>query len=208
MNKIRKEYAFPSLEQIKSAFREYIKQTVVVDAVVISGNGEPTLHSDFDEAMKLIVDLRDQHLPGKKIIVLTNGAHLDSKRIITGLNLIDERVIKLDAGSDLLIKKINSPLIRMNMGKFLSQLRKLKDCTTQSLFIQGVADNTTNDSIEDWIEVLGMIKPKSVQICTLTRPAPNSELKAVDEDTLYSIAFKLKKRTGLEAEVFAAQRSR
>lgn len=207
MNKIRKDYEFPSLERLRQAFREYIQQPVPVDAVVVSGNGEPTLYTDFEEAIKTLVELRDEHLPGKKIIVLSNGAHLDSKKVVAGMNLVDERVIKLDAGNDLLMQKVNDPLIRINMAKFLSSLRKLKDVTVQSLFFSGEFDNTTSDVIEEWIEVMGMIKPKAVQLCTLSRPSQvNTRLLPVDEDSLYSIAFKLKKRTSLEAQVFTGQR--
>jgi wyosine [tRNA(Phe)-imidazoG37] synthetase (radical SAM superfamily) len=207
MNRIRKDYEFPSLEKLRLAFREYIKQTVPVDAVVVSGNGEPTLHSEFEEAMKALVELRNEHLPGKKIIVLSNGAHLDSRKVVTGMNLADERVIKLDAGNDQILQKVNDPLIRINMAKFLASLRKLRDVTVQSLFFSGEIDNTSSDAVDEWIEVMGMIKPKVVQLCTLTRPSGvNQQIQAVDEDTLYSIAFKLKKRTALEAEVFTSQR--
>lgn len=203
MNKIRKDHQFPSLDQLQSAFKDYIKSSVTVEAIVVSGHGEPTLYPDFDDAMKMLSKLRDEHLPGKKIIVLSNGAHLDNKKVIHGLNLADERVIKVDAGSDTLMQKINDPLIRLSMSKFLAGFPKLKDCCVQSLFFTGELDNTGADAIDEWIEVLGMIKPKAIQLCTLTRPSkvrPN--LKPVDEDTLYSIAFKLKKRTTLEAEVF------
>lgn len=207
MNRIRKDYEFPSLEKLRLAFREYIKQTVPVDAIVVSGNGEPTLHSDFEEAMKALVELRNEHLPGKKVIVLSNGAHLDSRKVVTGMNLADERVIKLDAGNDQILQKVNDPLIRINMAKFLTSLRKLRDVTAQSLFFSGEVDNTSSDAVDEWIEVMGMIKPKAVQLCTLTRPSGvNQQIQAVDEDTLYSIAFKLKKRTALEAEVFTSQR--
>ncbi len=204
MNKVRKDYVFPSLDDIREAFRQYIKKSVPVDAVVVSGNGEPTLYPEFDEAMRLIQHLRGEHLPGKKIVVLTNGAHLDSKKTVAGLNLADERVIKVDAGNDSLLQKVNDPLIRINMAKFLNGVHKLKDCTVQSLFFTGDIDNTVNEAIEEWIEVIGMIKPKTIQLCTLTRMSKtHPSLKAVDEDTLYSIAFKLKKRTNLEANVFA-----
>lgn len=208
MNKIRKDYEFPSLEQISAAFKEYIKQSVTSDAIVVSGNGEPTLHGEFEEAMKLIGDLRNEHLPGVPVVVLTNGAHLDSKKVVAGLNLADERVVKIDAGNDTLMQKINDPLIRINMAKFLSGFRKLKDCTVQALFCQGDVDNTTAEVVDDWIEVLGMIKPKAVQICTLTRPSLTMPgLKPADEDALYGIAFKLKKRTTLEANVFSIQKT-
>lgn len=204
MNKVRKDYAFPTLDDIREAFRAYIRKSVPVDAVVVSGNGEPTLYPDFDEAMRMILHLRDEHLPGKKVVVLTNGAHLDSKKTVAGLNLADERVIKVDAGNDAVLQKVNDPLIRINMAKFLNGVHKLKDCTVQSLFFTGDIDNTLNEAVEEWIEVIGMIKPQTIQLCTLTRPSKTwPTLKAVDEDTLYSIAFKLKKRTNLEASVFA-----
>lgn len=206
MNRIRKDYEFPKLDDIRHAFKEYIMRSVETKAVVVSGNGEPTLYPDFDEAMKLVCELRDAHLPGTKIVVLSNGAHLDNKKVVGGLNLADERVIKIDAGNDALMQKVNDPLIRINMAKFLTGIRKLKDNTIQSLFFNGEIDNTGTEAIEDWIEVIGMIKPKAIQICTL-RPGQDARYKSVDEDTLYSIAFKLKKRTGLEADVFSLQKT-
>lgn len=206
MNKVRKDYEFPSLEKIRHEFKEYIVKSVQTNAVVISGNGEPTLYPDFDDAMKMIVELRDAHLPGTKIVVLSNGAHLDSKKVVAGMNLADERVIKIDAGNDTLMLKVNDPLIRINMAKFLGGVRKLKDCVVQSLFFTGEVDNSQPEMLDEWIEVLGMIKPLGIQICTL-RPSTNPRLRALDEDALYSIAFKLKKRTGLEANVFCVQKS-
>jgi hypothetical protein len=97
--------------------------------------------------------------------------------------------------------------VRITLAKFLTGLRKLNDCVVQSLFVDGDISNSSADVLEDWIEVLGMVKPKRVQLCTLTRPAPTPGLRAVDEDALYGIAFKLKKRTGLESQVFPAQKA-
>ena len=207
MNKVRKEYVFPTLEEIRSAFKAYIAKSVPMEAIVVAGNGEPTLYPDFAEAMTMLLELRQEHLPKAKIIVLSNGAHLDSKKVVSGLNSIDERVIKVDAGNDALLAKINNPLIRMNIAKFLAGLTKLSAITVQSTFFTGEVDNSTPEMIEEWIEVIGMIKPKSVQICTIHRPTPlMPSLRPLDEDALYSIAFKLKKRTTLEAAVFIAEK--
>lgn len=204
MNKVRKDLDFPSLPALQAAFKEYIKQNVPTEAIVVSGNGEPTLYPDFEEAMKTIVELRNEHLPDRKIVVLTNGAHLDNKKVLAGLNLADERVIKIDAGNDQFLQKVNDPLIRINIAKFLNGVQRLKSCTVQSMFFTGSLDNTVNEHLEEWIEIMGMIKPSKIQLCTLARPAPNMPgLKPLDEDALYSIAFRLKKRTNLEATVFA-----
>lgn len=203
MNTIRKDYVFPTFEDIRAAFKTYIAKSVQVDAIVVSGNGEPTLYPDFEEAMKVVTQLRDDHLPGKKIVVLTNGAHLDVKKVAAGLNLADERVIKVDAGDDALLQKVNDPLIRLNMAKFLNGIGKVKDLTVQSLFFDGENGNSAAAAVDDWIEVIGMIKPQKIQLTTLSRPSlTHPGLKALDEDALYAIAFKLKKRTTLEASVF------
>jgi len=206
MNKIRKDYEFPQLEQIKTSFREYVKKTVPTDHIVISGNGEPTLFPQFDEAVKLVLDLRNEHMPGTKVICLSNGAHLDSKKVVAGMNLLDERVIKVDAGNDGLMQKVNDPLVRINMAKFLSGVRKLSDCTVQALFVEGDVNNCSAEILDDWMEVVGMIKPKNIQLCTLTRAGFSPGVRAVEDDVLYGIAFKLKKRTGLESQVFVAQK--
>ncbi|MGE4133708.1 MAG: radical SAM protein [Bdellovibrionales bacterium] len=204
MNRVRKDYGFPALDDIRIAFREFIRLPHPIDAVVVSGNGEPSLYPNFDEAIRMLTELRDEHLPGKKVIVLSNGAHLDNKRVVTGFNLADECVIKVDAGNDSVMQKVNDPLIRINMAKFLGHVHRLNSCTVQSMFFQGEIDNTTPEHVEDWIEVIGMIKPAKIQLMTLTRPTPNRPgLKPVVEDDLYSIAFKLKKRTNLEATVFS-----
>jgi wyosine [tRNA(Phe)-imidazoG37] synthetase (radical SAM superfamily) len=202
MNKIRKDYEFPTLDQIRMAFREYIKKSVPCDAIVISGNGEPTLYPQFEEAAQLIMELRQEHMPGRKVVCLSNGAHLDNKKVIAGMNLLDERVIKVDAGGDALMQKINDPLVRINMAKFLSGVRKLNDCVVQALFVDGDVNNCSPEHLEEWIEVIGMIKPKNIQLCTLTRAGFLPGVRAVEDDVLYGIAFKLKKRTGLESQVF------
>jgi wyosine [tRNA(Phe)-imidazoG37] synthetase (radical SAM superfamily) len=207
MNKMRKDHEFPTLAQITTAFRKYIQKSVRSDVVVISGNGEPTLHPQFDEVAQLLVELRDAHIPGTKIVILSNGANLETKRVISGMNLLDERVIKIDAGNDHIMQMVNAPLVRMNMEKFLVGIRKLKNCVGQSLFVDGPHKNYLPEMIDDWTEVLGMIKPESVQICTVTRPSFNPEVRAVDDDTLYGISYKLKKRTGLEGHVFVNKKT-
>ena len=208
MNTVRKGYVFPTAEDLRAAFRDYIVKSVRTDAILVSGNGDPTLHGEFDLMMQVLKGLRDEHLPGVRLVVLTNGAHLDQKRVVNGLNLADERVIKVDAGNDVMLQKVNQPLVRMNLSKFISNFRKLSPYVVQALFVRGEVDNTGADAIDDWIEILGMLKPSAVQLCTLDRPAPlYPGLTAADEDTLYGIAFKLKKRTGLEAKVFGVQKA-
>lgn len=203
LNRARKEYIYPSLDDLRLAFRDYIQKSVPIDSIVVSGNGEPTLYPDFETAMQTVVELREGHLPGRRIVVLTNGAHLENKKIVSGLCLADDPVVKVDAGNEKILQSLNQPLVRTNLEKLLSYLNRLDKYSTQSLFVKGEVDNSTAEHVDEWIEVMGILRPKSVQLCTLTRPSKVSQgLQALNEDELYSIAFKLKKRTGLEAQVF------
>jgi hypothetical protein len=52
------------------------------------------------------------------------------------------------------------------------------------------------------MEIVGIIQPKLVQICTINRAPADPSVKPVDEDTLYTIASKLKRRTQIESAVF------
>lgn len=205
MNKIRKELVFPARAEIVEAVRQELRKTSEeLNAITFSGNGEPTLHPEFEELVAEITVARNELAPKAKLIALSNGAHLDSKKVIAGMNQLDLRVMKLDAGNDKIMKTLNASLVRRNLSQLLTGFKKLNNCIIQSMFIKGPVDNTSNADIDEWVELIGMIQPAGVQLLTVTRPPADSAVSAVEEDLLYSIAFKLKKRTQLEAQIFGS----
>jgi wyosine [tRNA(Phe)-imidazoG37] synthetase (radical SAM superfamily) len=204
MNQIKKDVAFPSVEEIDSLLRTQLRLgTEHLKSLTLSGNGEPTLYPQFLELTEALVKARGELAPHLPLRVLTNAAHIDSRRMVQALDMYDERVVKVDAGSDALFKKINNPLSRASLTKVINGARKLKNCSVQSLFVQGRVDNTSAEVLEEWIEVVGIIQPKEVQLYTLRDHRPSNGLLPASEDTLYTIASKLKRRTQLEAKVFA-----
>jgi wyosine [tRNA(Phe)-imidazoG37] synthetase (radical SAM superfamily) len=203
MNKIRKEAVFPNRDLIGQAVREELRrQSQPLAAITFSGNGEPTLHPEFEEIVDDIKTARNELAPQAKLVILSNGAHLDSKKVVAGMNALDVRVVKLDAGNDKMVKTLNAPLVRRNLSQILSGYKKLNNCIIQSLFVKGSIDNTGPSDIDEWVELIGMIKPLSVQLMTITRPPMDKMILPVEEDVLYSIAFRLKKRTQLEGQIF------
>ena len=204
MNQIKKDIQFLSPEEIETKVREGLRDQVDsgVESIVVAGNGEPTLYPQFFEAMELLTTARDELMPDIPIVVMTNGAHLDARKTIMGLEMANEVMIKVDAGNEDVFKSVNSPLVRSNITKIIAGTRKLKRFSAQAFFVQGSIDNTTNVAVEEWMEVIGMTAPQKVYIYGLKRIPPISGLKAADEDTLYTIASKLKRRTSIEALVF------
>jgi wyosine [tRNA(Phe)-imidazoG37] synthetase (radical SAM superfamily) len=207
MSHIKKGATYPTLDQIESSLRQRIvsltKEKKLINHITISGNGEPTLHPDFLEAVVLIKKIRDELSPDSHIAVLSNGANLDDSRIVKALGLLDERIIKMDAGNDEMLKKIGSPLVRVTVAKLIQGIKKLKDVKIQSMFLQGAIDNTIPSEVEDWIEVIGIIKPQVVQLYSLDRVPATVGLKQVPTQRLKEISQSLLKRTGVKGVVFS-----
>jgi wyosine [tRNA(Phe)-imidazoG37] synthetase (radical SAM superfamily) len=206
LNRLKTSGNFASLEDLSSALHRDFSRihagTQAIKAITISGNGEPTLYPFLPEAIELILKARVEFFPTVPVHILTNGVHLDSRKTIEALNRLDGRMVKVDAGSDAVLKTINAPLVRPSVSKLISGIHQLKDVIAQSFFVQGAVDNTTPADIEDWIEVIGLIRPKAVHIHGMSHVPSIHELKRVDEDTLYMIASKLERRTQIHALVF------
>lgn len=205
LNRLKSDDILPTVEQIETEIQKSLlkihSEGPGFEAFCVSGNGEPTIHPDFPELAKLIMNARDQWFPDKPVILMSNGASLDNRKIAAAANLFTERVIKIDCGNEKLFKQVNAPLSRANLARVLAGIRNLKDVIVQSLFFAGQFTNTNPSDIDDWIEVIGIIKPKAVHIHGLSRTPANRDIHACDEDTLYAIASKLERRTQIKANV-------
>lgn len=206
MNEIKKSGTLPDKDllvaQIRSAVAALAAKAEALDYISIVGNGEPTLHPDFDELALSIKQIRDEFYPQVKTAIFTNGANLGQRKVLSGLQHIDAKLVKLDAGNTTAMKRINRPLVKESAEAIINSARKLKGVIIQSFFVQGAIDNTKNEDIEEWIEAVGMIRPDLVQIHSLDRIPAIGGLIKPEEDTLYTIAAKLEKRTRLSWKVY------
>ncbi|MBX7232704.1 MAG: radical SAM protein [Bdellovibrionales bacterium] len=206
MKQLKQMEFFPTVSEVEQSLRkrmmECLNHQMAVDVITISGNGEPTLHPLFLDCVKTILEVRNQLMPDKKVVILSNGVHLNHREIYQAMNLLDERMIKVDAGNEKVLKAVNQPLVRANLTKLTAGCRKLKDVIIQSLFVHGAVDNTQLSDVEEWLEIIGIINPKEVHLVTLDRIPSQPYLKKVDEDTLYTISSRLKRKLQIQGTVF------
>ena len=206
MNQVEREIKFQNPEQINDLLRKKLlnldQSSTPIDSICMSGNGDPTLYPHFRELSEMIYNSRNELLRTPKLHLLTNGAHLDQKKIVSALKHYDFVHVKFDAGDDDVLKKINAPLVRTNINKILRYVRGINHLILQSMFVTGSVDNVSHHAIESWIEAVGIINPQIVHLYTLDRNPFDFGIKKVDEDTLDIIATKLKRKTQIESLVF------
>lgn len=197
------EDRFPSLAVLEAAFEEgfprLAREGKAPASITLSGNGEPTLHPRFEEAVDLLNRARDRFLPQARTGVLSNGERLAEASVRAALDRLDRRYMKLDAGD---AQVVDRPLTPFDPDAYLSRLALLRDVTVQAFFLQGAVDNTREEDLAPWLERLGRLKPVSVHLYSLDRVPPARGLLKVPERTLESIAARVRER-GLKAEVFA-----
>jgi wyosine [tRNA(Phe)-imidazoG37] synthetase (radical SAM superfamily) len=188
---------------LEARLRELKGQGVTVDSITFAGNGEPTLHPDFDGVVTEVLAVRDREASGVEVGILTNGALLhDHPRVVGGCNLLDERYVKLDGGTDAVFLEMNSPTFDINVWKIIQGAKRLRDCVVQAMFTRGRRDNTKEKDVADWVRAVGQINPKSVQIYTVSRTPADNRIAECPRARLEEIAALLKRETGIEGEVY------
>jgi wyosine [tRNA(Phe)-imidazoG37] synthetase (radical SAM superfamily) len=200
------KYEWPSAPDIGGALRATLEglksKEQKLDCITLAGNGEPTLHPEFLPVVRAILAVRDEVMPGVRCDILSNAAHLDRRQVVEGLNLLDERYMKLDAGSESQFLNMNSPVVEVGIWDIMKHLAQLKDFIIQAMFTHGRRDNTDEKSVVDWIQAVKRVKPKAVQIYSVDRFPADKKITRVERELLEEIGQALTAQTGIPSEVF------
>ena len=193
----------PSVEQVSDALENWFNLNPNgVNYLTFSGNGEPSLHPDFDKMVEIAREARDRYAPKAKVAILSNSTCLDDQRVMSGLNRIDVKIMKLDAGTEETFKKLNRPCDGVRFRDVTNNLTAIENIAIQSVFVQGRVDNTTEGEVEQWIGRLCSIKPKEVQIYSIDRPSADEGLALVGKHRLNQIAANAERRCGIPVKAF------
>lgn len=158
--------------------------------IVISGNGEPTLHPEFGRVVKALLSLRDEICPASKLICFTNGSRLDRKDAFDGLALLDECHLKLDSG----FERVDLPLEPDRFQAMLDIARRLPNLILQSCFFDGRLSNVGNHDVKKWLEAILSLNPKRLDIYTISRETAVAGLLPVSHALLFDYKRRLKSR--------------
>ena len=197
---------FPDIETVALALKTRMRnlRDIGIDLkyITFAGNGEPTMHPMFPELVDMVTKLRDEYYPEAWTTILSNSTLAYKPRVRDGLNKLDQRIMKLDAGSNELLRRINAPVGEFTIEKIIEGLLSLKNCTLQSLFIQGRTTNADDRSVAEWIENVKTVRPEFVQIYSIDRVPADRDLEIVGQERLKEIAKRLMEETGIKSGVY------
>ena len=201
----------PRRKEVQQALETKLQQLtskgVNPDVITFSGNGEPTMHPEFEGIIDDTLALRNQLCPKAKVAVLSNSTMLHNESVFQALLKVDDNLMKLDSVLDERIRQIDDPEIKNFTSKEL--IRQLKrfagKLVIQTIFLRGerngvIIDNTSEAEVSAWIEALKEINPRKVMIYTIDRETPIKSLQRLLPEELNTIAARVQ-AAGLDVSV-------
>ena len=179
---------------LKDKLEEMAKEGKIPDVITFAGNGEPTLHPDFEEIINDTIELRNDISPNSKISVLSNATMINRESVRNALNRVDNNILKLDSAFDETVRIIDKPNGEYSVAKTVELMKLFNgEMIIQTMFLRGVnesqtIDNTTKEEVDAWLKLVAEVAPKSVMIYTIDRDTPAQGLTKVSVEDLKKIA--------------------
>ena len=190
---------FNSREEVRThletALRQMAEAATPPDVITFAGNGEPTLHPEFEGVIDDTLALRDRYCPAAKVSVLSNATQIHREEVRRALLRVDNNILKLDSAFDATVRRIDNPQnptyavrdIVERMKFFAGQM------ILQTMFLRGECDgqridNTTEEEVAAWLRLVAEIRPQQVMVYSLDRDTPCPTLEKVSREELQQIA--------------------
>ncbi|RNC66543.1 radical SAM protein [Proteiniphilum sp. X52] len=207
----RTKTQLPDRENVWAALEDKLlslrQEGITPDVITFAGNGEPTMHPQFEGIIDDTIGLRDRYFPAAKISVLTNGMHLHKPEVFEALQKTENPIVKLDSAFDETVRLIDRPNAPgYSVAKQVARYHRFQgNFILQTMFVRGrfegqEVDNTTEKEISAWLELVRTLNPREVMIYTIDRETPAKELEKVPVDDLRKIAARVEE-LGIQTNV-------
>ena len=180
-----------------------------LDVITFSGNGEPTLHPDFEGVIDDTIALRNRYFPEVKISVLTNSTRLGSESVHRALSKVDNNILKLDSAIADTVQALDRQAPGYDLSAVIDRIASFgRQGIVQTMICRGEhdgkpLDNSTEAEIKALIEAYLRIMPGEIMLYTIDRPTPEVNLRRVTREELEAIAARITAATGIPVQVSA-----
>jgi len=204
----------PTRKEVREALERKLEalrqEGTVLDVITFSGNGEPTLHPDFEGIIQDTCELRDRFCPDAKVSVLSNSTQLHRPDVVRALKRADNRILKLDSAVDATMRLIDQPVNpELTVSRIMELLQQFDgQFTLQTCFLEGDVllpnpdrreqyilghvDNTTPAELEAWYRAVDELRPEMIMIYVIDRKTPVETLRKIAPEKMEAIAAPLR----------------
>ncbi len=168
------------------------------DVITFAGNGEPTLHPEFEAIIGDTLALRDALCPAARVSVLSNATQLHRDDVCRALRRVDNNILKLDSAFDATVRRMNRPQNpAYSVRATVEAMRRFEGrMILQTMFLRGTCDglpvdNTTEEEVAAWLRLVDEIRPRQVMVYSLDRDTPCPTLAKVPREELRAIAARV-----------------
>ena len=184
--------------QLAATLRRMVADGTPPDVITFAGNGEPTMHPEFEAVIGDTIALRDELCPSARVSVLSNATQLHRESVRRALRSVDNNILKLDSAFDATARLINNPQSPVySVRRVVDQMKGFDGhLTVQTMFLRGECngqrvDNTTEEEVAAWLRLVGEIRPRQVMVYSLDRDTPCRTLEKVPREELQAIAARV-----------------
>ncbi len=191
---------------LESKLNEMVAQAAIPNVITFAGNGEPTMHPDFEQIIDDTIALRDRLVPSAKISVLSNATMIGKQSVRDALLRVDNNILKLDSAIDSTVQLMDRPRAGYSVARQVELMKLFEGrMILQTMFLTGWVDgqrvdNTTEQELEEWVALVQEIKPSKVMIYSIDRDTPLETLEKVNVEKLKAIAARIE-ALGIECSV-------
>ncbi len=178
---------------LRAKLQEMAADGKLPDVITFAGNGEPTMHPQFEEIIADTLATRDELSPKSKVSVLSNATMIDRDSVCRALCRVDNNILKLDSAIDRTMRIINQPRGNRPVAETVELMKRFNgQLIIQTMFLRGrfngqPIDNTTPEEVSAWLDLVRQITPKQVMIYTIDRETPAHELVKIPVSELSRI---------------------
>lgn len=155
------------------------------------------MHPDFGEIIEDTIALRDRIAPRAKVSVLSNATQIGRERVRAALLRVDNNILKLDSAFDRTVRLMDRPRGNYSVAETVENMKKFEgQLIVQTMFLRGefegeTVDNTTEEEVGAWLELIREIAPQQVMVYTIDRSTPAENLQKVTVEELKAIAARV-----------------
>ena len=183
--------------QLEIVLRRMTADAAPPDVITFAGNGEPTLHPDFEAVVDDTLALRDTLCPAARVSVLSNATQIGRDDVRRALLRVDDNILKLDSAFDATVRRMNDPAGDYSVARTVERMKRFEGrMILQTMFLAGEVggmpiDNTSDEEVSAWLHLVDEIRPSKVMVYSLDRDTPCRTLRKIPREELQRIAARV-----------------